>query len=240
MTRTLRATATVLALGSAMLAASGASAASRTFTVTDFDSVRLEAPFDIALQTGRGVSARAEGEADLLDRVDLSVSARVLTIRLKASPFQSDRNANAGAIRLVLTVSSVRRIQLSGAGSIRATGLDRARAELISTGSGSLVIDGIDSDKLSVLQLGSGAVQLAGKAKSVELRVSGSGSLDAKALTAADLDLTLEGPAMVTAHADRAAKIVATGAGSVIVEGRGACTVNHAGSGLVRCGRAGS
>ena len=219
----------------ALLATSPAHAATRGFIVTDFDSLRLEGPIEVSIETGRGVSARGEGDADLLDRLDLAVSARVLTIRLKRSPFESRETRN-GPLRLTLTAPTLRRLQLSGAGSIKAKGLDKLRAEVISAGSGSIAVAGIATDTLSVAQLGSGAIALAGAAKSLTMRVSGSGSLDAKTLTAADLDLTLDGSASVTLVADRTAKIAATGPGSITITGKAACTVRHTGSGAVTCG----
>jgi len=221
-----------------LLMASGAAAAERTYIVTDYDSVRLEAPVDVSVQTGRGVSARGEGDRDMLDRLELSVSARVLTIRLKASPFSGGRRSGAGTPRLVLTVPALRRISVSGAGTVQATGMDRAGGEIVAAGSGAVAVTGIASDRLSVTQFGSGSVSLAGRAQTVVLRVTGSGTLDAQALEAADLDLTLEGGANVEASASRAATLVAVGAGNATVTGRAACTVRHVGSGLVRCGGA--
>lgn len=144
----------------------------------------------------------------------------------------------AGTARLSLTVPALRRIQLTGAGSLQASGLAGSRAEIIAAGDGALSVTRVDSDVLSVTQLGSGSVALAGKVKGLTLRVSGAGALDAAALAAADLDLRLDGPASVTAQADRAARIVAVGPGSVTVAGKGACTVNHVGSGTVTCGGA--
>lgn len=224
------------ALAALLLAASPAQAATRGFIVTDFDSLNLEGPIDVTIETGRGVSARGEGDADLLERLDLSVSARVLTIRLKRSPFESRRETTSGPLRLILTAPTMRRLQLAGSGSIKARGLDKLRAEVMSAGSGSIAVSGIASDTLSVVQIGSGAMALAGTAKSLTVRVSGSGSLDAKALSAADLNLTSDGSASVELAAARMAKIVAVGPGSVAVTGKATCTVRQSGSGAVRCG----
>jgi hypothetical protein len=221
-----------------MLAPAGAVAATRSYIVTDFDSLRLDAPIEVAVETGRGISARGDGDREALDRIDLTVSARVLTIRLKPSSYEGRRTGAGPVTRLVLTVPALRRIQFAGAGGLHVKGLDRGNAEIVAAGSGRLSVTGVDSDVLTVSQFGSGSVALAGKAKSVVLRISGAGVVDAGALDASDLDLRLDGPASVTAKAQRAARIVAVGPGSVTVAGRGACTVNHAGSGTVQCGGA--
>ncbi|MBB5987380.1 head GIN domain-containing protein [Sphingobium lignivorans] len=218
-------------------AASGASAATRGYIVTDFDSVRLEGPIEVTVRTGRGVSARGEGDADLLDRVQLSVSARVLTIRLRPSPYEARRGtASSGPIRLFLSAPSLRRVQLSGAGTLRADGLARARSEIVTAGSGTLEISGIDADDLSVAQLGAGSITLSGKAKRTALRASGSGVIAAEALRSADFDLTLDGSADVTATAERSARLIVIGSGSARIEGPAACTVSRSGNGAVLCG----
>jgi len=230
-----------LAIGIALvlgLAPGGAAAATRSYIVTDFDSLRLDAPIDVTVETGRGISARGEGDREALERIDLAVSARVLTVRLRPTSYEGRKSGPSGLTRLILTVPALRRIQFSGAGALHASGLNRGNAEIVAAGSGSLSVTGIDSDALTVTQLGSGSVALVGKAKSVVLRVSGAGAFEAGALDAADLDLRLDGPASVTAKAQRAARIVAVGPGSVMVAGKGACTVTHAGSGTVRCGGA--
>lgn len=226
-----------LALAAVMaLVPASASAASRSYIVTDFDSLRLDAPIDVSVETGRGISARGEGDRDVLERIDLAVSARVLTIRLKPSPYSARASGGVGATRLTLTVPALRRIQLTGAGSLHAKGLDRGRVEILAAGSGTLAVAGVDSDGLDVTQLGAGSVALAGKTKSLVLRSSGAGILDAAALDASDLDLRLDGPASVTAKAARVARIVAAGPGGVTVAGKAACTVTHVGSGVVLCG----
>jgi hypothetical protein len=220
----------------ALAAAVPAGAATRNYIVTDFDTVRLEGPIEVDVRTGRGVSARGEGDADLLERIDLQVSARVLTIRLKPAFTEARRAPSTAPARLTLGVPNLRRIQLSGAGSLKADGLDRLRAEVVSSGSGSLAVSGIASDNLTVVQVGPGSVQLAGRAKSVAMQVSGSGSLAAGRLVASDLDLAVEGAGSVAASADRSAKIIATGSGSVAIAGKAACTVRQSGSGTVNCG----
>lgn len=220
------------------LVPASAGAATRSYIVTDFDSVRLDAPIDVTVETGRGVSARGEGEREVLERIDLTVSARVLTIRLRPTAYEGRRAGPTSIARLNLTVPALRRIQFAGAGALHVKGLTQGKAEIVAAGSGSLSVAGIDSDAMTVTQLGSGSVALAGKARGAVLRVSGAGALEAGALDVADLDLRLDGPATVTARSQRVARVVAVGPGSVTVEGKGACTVNHAGSGTVRCGGA--
>ena len=56
-------------------------AATRNFTVTSFDRIRVEAPYQVTLATNRSPFARAEGTATALDAVDLRVEGRTLILR---------------------------------------------------------------------------------------------------------------------------------------------------------------
>jgi len=219
-----------------LLLAPAAQAATRSYIVTDFDSVRLEAPIAVAVQAGRSVTARGEGDAALLARLDLSVSGRVLTIRLKPAPFEGRRTDETAATRLFLTAPALRRAQLSGSGALVVNGMRAQNAEVVSAGSGMLSVANIASDALTVRQQGAGSLRLAGRAGNLTLQNSGSGTIEAATLTAADLDITAEGAGTVHALATRAAKVTAIGAATVTVDGHPACSVRHAGGGTVNCG----
>lgn len=230
-----RALAALLPAGSLLLLPGAAQAATRTYIVTDFDSVRIEAPIAVGIETKRGVTARGDGDADFLERLDLKVSARVLTVRLKPSPFEGRRSDVGATARLFLTVPSLRSAQLAGSGTLAIEGMKALDARIVSVGSGALSVAGIDADALTVLQQGSGTLRLTGKAGKTVMQLSGSGAIDSAKLTVADLEVNAEGAGSVRTLATRSAKVVAVGAASVTVEGHPACTVRHAGSGTVNC-----
>src|SRR3546814_11075750 len=52
-------------------------AAEQQYSVTHFDTVRMQVPFRVIISTGKGNSGRGEGERDALDRVSLDVSGGV-------------------------------------------------------------------------------------------------------------------------------------------------------------------
>lgn len=228
--------ASALIIAGALSIPHAAQAATRTFTLTDFDTIRLDAPIAVAVQARPSTTARGEGDADLLQRIDLTVQARVLTIRLKSSPFGGGRMATGATARLFLTAPALRRARLSGSGTLAIDGLKAQSAELVSAGSGMVSVANLASDTLVVTLQGSGAIRLAGKTARATVQSSGSGVIDAPKLTVTDLDLTAEGAGTVTLLATRAAKVTAIGPAAVTVDGHPACTVHHAGSGPVLCG----
>jgi hypothetical protein len=229
--------AIVALAGACLLLPEAASAANRSFIVTDFDSIRVEAPIAVAVATRRGVTARGEGDAAMLDRIELRVSGRILTVRLKASPFEGSHDNGSGApLRLFLTVPALRSAQLAGSGMLAVQGMRGERAEIVAAGSGSLVVTDIASGTLAVGQMGAGQLRLSGKAGTAIMRLTGSGEVNATGLDVADLDITAEGSGTAQALATRSARIVAIGPANIQVDGQPACTVRHAGSGTVMCG----
>ena len=72
-----------------------ASAADRSFTVTGFDRVRVEGPFDVRLTVGNaGQSAKASGQPDVLANLDIEVQGTTLIVRKGA-----DGWGERGAVR---------------------------------------------------------------------------------------------------------------------------------------------
>ncbi|MCW2367238.1 hypothetical protein M2341_002685 [Sphingobium sp. B7D2B] len=233
-----RRTIRLLMLVAAAGGLSAANAANRTYIVTDFDSIRVEGPLEVSLETGRGASARGEGDRATLDALQLTVSARTLTVRLRApGAGAAGARGDRGTARLALTAPSLRRVQLVGSGLLRVKGLNKAAADVNLVGSGRIEVRGIELDDLKLVQGGAGSTLLSGQARKVQIGLSGSGTLDASDLRAVDLDLAVDGAATAEAFAERTAKVMLVGTGSAVVEGRPACTVRQVGSGLVRCGR---
>lgn len=226
----------VLLAGTLSFAVAPAQAATRNYIVTDFDTVRVEAPIAVGVQTRRGVTARGEGDTDLLERIELNVSGRILTVRLKPSPFEGRKSDQSVAARLFLTTPQLRRANLSGSGTLAISGMVGQNAEIVAAGSGAVTAAGIDADNFSVVLQGSASVTLVGKALKATFMSSGNGAIDGSALTVSDLDVTAQGTGAIKALATRAAKVTALGPAAVSVDGHPACTVRHAGGGMVSCG----
>src|SRR3546814_7606939 len=93
-------------------------AAEQQYSVTHFDTVRMQVPFRVIISTGKGNSGRGEGERDALDRVSLDVSGGVLTIRAKPDRFGQEKR-NPGRVTLYLTTAAVRRVVMGGNGALQ-------------------------------------------------------------------------------------------------------------------------
>lgn len=213
----------------------GAPAARQTFIISGFDSIRVEAPVDVRIETGKGPSARATGDRRVLDALTLDVNGSVLAVRMRRSAAGSEIAPDGGA-QIILTTTTLSTIMLLGAGSVTADRLRGADARASLRGSGRIDVTGVDADRLSVDLLGAGSLTLAGKTTTAQMRVSGAARLDAARLATIRLDATVQGSADVVASAREEAKVVASGSGRVAVAGAGSCSVRRTGSASVECG----
>jgi hypothetical protein len=218
--------------------AAPAAAAEQRYSLTDFDRVVIEGPYQVRLATGVATSGRATGSRAALDRLSMEVQGTTLRVRPNRSYWGGYPGQAADPPPTIqLTARSLRSISVSGSARLS---VDKARAprlDLLLAGNGSLEIDAIDTDTLGLTMLGSGRASLAGHAKQAKLNVQGTGEIAAAGLRVDDLQLTAETAGPVAVAAMRSAKVRSTGAGAVTIGGSPACTVEALGSGEVRCGR---
>jgi Putative auto-transporter adhesin, head GIN domain len=226
----------IISAALALVAATSAQAAERRYTVTDFDKIQLDGPFQVSLVTGKPPTARATGAQRALDLVSLDMQGRTLRIRRDRSASGGYPGESVGPLKIELSTHGLRTGIVSGSGSLSIDKAKAMRFEAALSGSGSLRIDSIEADTLFVTMLGSGKVQLGGKAKDLRATVQGTGDLDAGALTAVDAQITSETSGSIQAAVSRTAKVTALGTGDVDVTGSADCTIKALGSGRVACG----
>jgi hypothetical protein len=217
--------------------AAPAPAAERRYTVTDFDRIKVEGPFQVTLSTGGPSGAVATGSARALDGVSVDVNSRVLRIGRNPNAWGGYPGEAAGPVKIEVSTRTLREAAVEGAGIIsidKAAGL-RFQASVM--GSGQIGIGSLQADVLSVGLIGSGKLKLTGKAKELKATVSGSGDLDAANLTVEDADIKADTAGLIGVNVKRAAKVFATGSGNVTISGPASCTVEDRGGGNVSCGR---
>jgi peptidoglycan hydrolase-like protein with peptidoglycan-binding domain len=227
-----------LPLAFALFAAAGsAGAAERRYTVTDFDRVQVEGPYQVTLLTGLTGGARAEGSAEALDRVSVDVQGNTLRVRPNRSAWGGYPGDRTGPVRISVTTRDLRAASVIGSGSL---GIDRAkglRVDVSVSGSGRLSVGAVDADNLVVGLLGSGRITLAGHARALKATIQGSGDLAASGLRAEDAQLTADTAGSVAVEVARTVKLKASGSGDVEILGNASCTLEGEAVGEVRCGR---
>jgi hypothetical protein len=225
-----------IAAFAAVLAAAPAGAADRTYPVTDFDSVRVEGPFEVSLATGLSSHVQASGAPEALERLSVEVEGRTLRIRVNPSAWGGYPGQSPGRVRIVAATRDLVRASVVGSGSLDVDKARGLRLDLAVGGSGHLKVRALEADNLNVGLVGSGQIGLGGHARQMRATIQGSGDLDGAALRADDLILGADTAGSIILGPARTAKVRATGAGDVTIGGTPACTVDAKGAGRVLCG----
>jgi hypothetical protein len=228
--------ALALAAASASLHAAPAAAAERRYSVTDFDRVVVEGPFQVTVATGRPSSAAATGSAEALDRVSVEVQGRTLRIRPNRSAWGGYPGSAAGPVTLALATREIRGASVHGAGSLAVGRIAGLRLDLHVEGSGRIAAPDVSADTLVVGLIGSGRIEVAGRAGDLRADVHGWADLEASGLAAQAATIVTDSAGRVAANAARQATVTASGIGEVEIAGAAACTLRGLSAGRVRCG----
>jgi hypothetical protein len=222
-------------IAASLALASPAVAATRGYTITSFDAIRVDAPVIVILTTGEGASARAQGDQGALDRLRVNVSGRSLSITMdRLRPGEK----SVGAPTLRLSTGMVNRVMLTGGGSVLVNRLKGLRGQIVLGGNGDVEIADVQLDRIDLMLAGGGRATLAGRSGMANIHVNGPGAVAAEGLRARQADISNDGPGSVALTAEVTAKIVASGSGDVTVGGKPACTVDNRGTGRILCGGA--
>lgn len=212
-----------------LAAATPSQAAERRFTITSFDRIRMEAPFDVMLSTNKSPNAKAEGPAAALDTVDLQVEGRTLIVRQRSATSAG----KGGPIRLTIATPELTTATLVGSGRLQIDSMDGLTVNLALAGPGLLKVADLRADRLNLVAGGSGVAAVAGAVKIGNLLGEGSVVVDAGALVADELVLVATGSSEVRAAARRTAKITASGATTVTLQNPVACVQKVTGAATV-------
>jgi hypothetical protein len=223
-------------LATLALIATPAFAADRNFTVTNFDTIRVQGPYRVTVTTGQAPSARASGPQRALDAVSVEVQSGALIIRRISTTAGGPIAGDGGAISIAVTAHNIDDARISGTGRLDIDAMQGARLLLGAEGASALAVARIDADRLDLLAGGSSLLRAAGRTADARVALRGAGTIDAAALTASDAAVALEGTGAVTLAVTRSARVEATGAGSVTITGGASCERKVTGSATVECG----
>jgi len=210
-------------------------AAERRYSVTSFDRIRIDGPFEVRVQTGRPPSAQAEGDAAALDALTLTVEGQTLIVRRKQGASGARDPAPLRLLSITLGTPVLRGVNLNAGGRLSVDRMVAQRIDLSINGAGLLGVAAIDADQLNATVTGAGTMTLAGKAGRARYLITGPGSYEATGLIANDLFVTAAGTGDVRVAARYTADIVSSGLGGVTVAGTPACRVRATGGGAVVC-----
>jgi len=222
------------ALAAMLLLAAPAGAATRNYSVTSFDRIRVDGPYQVSLKTNVAPFARASGDQGALDAVSIKVEGRTLIVRADpAGSWGGYPGEQRGPVTIELGTPDLASALVNGAGALAIDRVKALKFDFSVQGSGMLRIDQADIDQLRALLDGAASARLGGRAASINASIRGTSTFDAQALAVKDAVIAAEGPTVVRATVSNSVKIDARGLTSVAITGGPACTVKTQGSATV-------
>jgi hypothetical protein len=219
----------LLALAS-LPAVAAAPTTQRTFSVTGFDRIRVDGPYQVTLKTNVAPYARATGTAASIDSLSMKVEGRTLVIRSGPGGWGGYPGEGRGPVTIEAGTHSLSAAWINGSGALA---IDRVKGlgfEISIQGSGIARIDAVDVDQMKVGISGAATTRLAGRAAKLTTTVRGTSAFEADALKVTDAVIGAEGPSIVRMDVVNSAKVDASGLASVTLTGNPACTVKARGS----------
>lgn len=135
--------------------------------VASYTTLDVNGPVQVEVRVGAAPALQVEGESNLLPLVHTDGSGNALRVWVEGS------FVNHGALRVVYSTPQLRQVQ--------------------SNGSGSLAINGLQGGALAIQQNGSRSTQLFGAVDRLDLRMNGSGGVNANGLSAQNVQAVLNG-----------------------------------------------
>ncbi|MEO9598975.1 DUF2807 domain-containing protein [Parasphingorhabdus sp.] len=220
----------------ALLLSSAAHAAERKFSLFGFDDIRIGNGVNVVLTSGKGPSARAEGETrELLDRVSLQKNAKQLIVSVRPKSLSGNGYDADAPVTLYLSAYAINNISHLGSGTVTLDRLSGRSPRVRMAGYGTLRIGAIAADRLDVAMTGGGQVIMAGNVGDARIELQGAGMFESPDLTVEKLKLVHRGPVSSQLRVTREADITNNGAGRIVIVGKPNCTVRTDGAANIVC-----
>ena len=200
---------------------------SKDFSVSEFQSINLEASGNIYLTQDEQQSVRIEAEEKVFELLAVNVENGKLTISLKRYLILMK------PIKIYISMKEIEDLEISGSGSM--VGQSKINADtlkLLIEGSGSFDLD-LTAKDLNTSIIGSGKLDLNGSVDDHNAEIEGSGNIKAFDLLTETSDIEISGSGNAEIYASKQLDISISGSGNVFYKGEATVTQKISGSGRV-------
>lgn len=213
------------------------SSTKRSYNVGAFDGVALAGSHDVIVTVGGARSVRAEGDAEVLDQLEVKVENGTLRIGTrKGVRWPSGFWNNRRPVTVYVTAPALSSAAVAGSGDMRIDTIQGDSFKGVVAGSGDLDINSVRVGEAQFSVAGSGDITAAGSANSLQAKIAGSGDIDLAGFETRQAAVSVVGSGDVRTRASETASVSIMGSGNVTVAGTARCTVSKRGSGSVNCG----
>ena len=163
------------------------------------------------LRIVQGAPARISITCDdnLLPLIETEVDDQSLTIR------STERISPSSQLTFDVICPDIRVVRLSGSGDATLDRTEGQRLDIGLAGSGNVTVGHATNQHVEIALAGSGSVVIAGNADNVRAKITGSGSLDCRELSAEAVDVKVTGSGNARLHARESFIGKVTGSGNV-------------------------
>jgi len=203
---------------------------SKTFDLAPFHSLAVASSFNTKISYGNVQEVTVEGNAALIEKLDVQVKNGILTLKMKRG------NYNNIDLKFTIVMPTLKEAQLLGSGNIdigEFKQLEHLKLTLAGSGniksSAQLNIQG----QLSASIAGSGNICLNGAAGSADISIAGSGDCKMKNFVTDQSKIAISGSGAVNIHAKRHLTVNISGSGDVRYNGQPKIKQQIQGSGSV-------
>lgn len=208
----------------------------QSFNVGDFEGVALAGSHDVVVTVGGATSVRAEGDADVIEKLDITVENGTLRIGTKKGSNWSVGFRDRAPVTIYVTTPRLASAAVAGSGDMKIDRVEGDRFAGSIAGSGDMEIAALRTGAAEFSIAGSGDIRAAGSAGSAKVSIAGSGDVHLEGVQSRQAEVSVVGSGDVRARASETANVSIMGSGNVTLEGGARCTVSKRGSGDVRCG----
>lgn len=203
-------------------------------SLRDFASVEATGPDDVIVTVGPTFKVTAEGDAKVLERLEIGVKNGTLYVGRKSRIGIVWSDDDKGAT-IRVTMPALAAASLTGSGDMKIDTASGDRLMLSLTGSGNLYLGTAKIGTLKADVTGSGDLNIAGTADNASLSAIGSGDIDASTLKVGKGEIDILGSGNVMLASDGPVDVSIMGSGDAEVRGKAQCKIKAMGSGEARC-----
>lgn len=176
-----------------------------THDITGFDKIRVTGVYELEVEVGEEFSVFTSGKHKDVEGMKVYLKGSTLVLaqdedrRDKTINLNGRKNKNNSGIRAVITLPSLKGVDITGIGSGEITD--------------------IDSDRFEIEVAGISDMELSGKCGQLDVDMAGLGEIHAENLECDDVDVDLAGMGEISVYASDSVSADAAGMGSIEVYG---------------------
>ena len=169
------------------------------------DKIRITGVYELEVQVGEDFSVFTSGKHKDVEGMEVYLKGSTLVLaqdedkRSKSINFNGRKNKNNSGIRAVITMPSLKGLDITGIGAGE--------------------IKGIEADNLDVEVDGISDMELSGSCGSLDVEMAGLGELRAEDLECENVDVDLAGMGEISVYASKSIEADAAGMGTIEVYG---------------------